>query len=247
MIPKFIAQLKMLLQRLLVTLEEEAAADMASPGNVTAVLTAVWRLLEPSGWHLATAGDHQAELRKKALIALCSNVRSHLEKHGMQRQLARFLSRISTGRRPLLTPALLDATVQLALLPTLRGAAGAGGWAELTSTVFAVPLLVANIRTHSPALTEVLQKQQVGRRILETLQNKETLRHICSDLNATGSISLVGNTVQLAGPALEAGFDVKVWVVPSFVSSSLLAPSFPSHFRPFAALPSTSLFSPARR
>jgi hypothetical protein len=162
MIPRFIAQLKEVLDQLLTTLETEAKADMPTPWGVTTVLTAVWRLLDPAGWRLSTGGDAKAELRRNALIALCSNVRLHLEKNcAMLSRLASFLGRLSAGQRPRLTPALLDATVQLALLPTLRGSTSALGWPDLVSTLFAVPLLVRNVRVMSPALTALFDKEEI--------------------------------------------------------------------------------------
>lgn len=162
MIPRFIAQLKEVLDQLLTTLETEAKAGMPTAWGVTTVLTAVWRLLDPAGWRLSTGGDAKAELRRNALIALCSNVRLHLEKNcAMLSRLASFLGRLSAGQRPRLTPALLDATVQLALLPTLRGSTSAPGWPDLVSTLFAVPLLVRNLRVMSPALTALFDKEEI--------------------------------------------------------------------------------------
>ena len=162
MIPPFIAQLKELLDRLLSALEAEAKADMPTPWGAPTTLTVVWRLLDPVGWRLSTGGDPKAELRRNALVALCSNVRSHLEKKcDMLARLSSFLGRMSAGQRPRITPALLDATVQLLLQPTLRGTTGAPGWAELVPTLFAVPLLVRNVRAMSPTLSALFEKEHI--------------------------------------------------------------------------------------
>eukprot|EP00041_Stephanoeca_diplocostata_P038501 m.1520909 g.1520909 ORF g.1520909 m.1520909 type:complete len:450 (+) comp25228_c0_seq25:176-1525(+) len=177
LIPKrmaaWMSQVKALLLVFVDTMLAEATSASPKGANLSTVLSVIWRLLDADGWGLSPGDTPEASLRRKALVALCANVRKHVD--GAGRLLHRLHDLLfalavntqtavqSTARASVLSPALLDGIVTLALQPTRQQQQkGAGDWFCVTQTLFTVPSLITLAKTKSKTLCALLERERIG-------------------------------------------------------------------------------------
>ena len=154
-------QVKALLPTLLDHAVDEAAAQIPSIQNIATFLTVMIRLLDTNTWgSWGTAAEIAA--RKKPLAALCGLVQAHVRAQGLLGSLSELLLGLFARKPSKATPAVLQATLTLGLVPTLAGAAGAPPWLEVVRSFLTVPGLVTEIFDKIPAVGKLLVTTRAG-------------------------------------------------------------------------------------
>ncbi|XP_069475520.1 ubiquitin-protein ligase E3B isoform X2 [Ambystoma mexicanum] len=153
---------------------------------VTFTETSTWKILRGKGETLRPAMNH-----------ICANIMGHLNQKGFYSVLQILLTNGLARSRPSLSKGTLTAVFSLALRPVVAASFSDNLLRSFLIHIMSVPAIVSHLATLTPERLSVIESHDLLRKFIIFMSHEEQCRDVCSCLEGSHTLCLLGNLIDL--------------------------------------------------
>ncbi|XP_046442108.1 ubiquitin-protein ligase E3B-like [Daphnia pulex] len=210
----WINHLKKVLELCLCMMEQLKPESPHDSKQLTIYLHLLISFTSITAWKILNSGK-LPETLKNGMQQLCNNVMGHLVSLNYYPVLKTLLLRGLCGQRRYLKHAAVSAIMTLSLRPLLASEFSSRLLTLYILNIFSVPGFILHLQAITPESVSQFKSSALLTRILEFLNAEQNTRIVFHTLEATFSICLLGNIIQLT--QMEEEESLKNLIFPNFV------------------------------